>query len=286
VALAKYLIWVWKGSQKEGIARPRSPCAASGHLLHNATCRFRLLQRRSSWALESETCLFFGQRVLYHGRVPTRGDVRLSLGHAELRNLLQLATVSTDMPEPSEPPFLERLRAGDLAAFEELYMTTFAGLWRFANAQVHSREVAEEIVHDVFTTVWLRREALDIRGSIEGYLYGAVRRRAMQVYRHERVLDRTNALVVDASEGLWRGSVSETPEELVLIEEIKLEVNRAVEALPETARAAITLRWNHNLDYKTIGEVLGMSADAVRMQVSRAQATLRAILKKRLHGSD
>jgi RNA polymerase sigma-70 factor, ECF subfamily len=182
------------------------------------------------------------------------------------------------MTFPSPPSQVERIRAGDLRAFEELYVASFPGLCRFAQAQGHSREGAEEIVQDVFVTIWTRRREIAVDGTLDGYLYGAVRRRALMVRRHEHVVERTRTLVFESSEGVWRGSTPDDPVRSVLREEARSRLAEAIEALDERSRLAITLRWNHGLDYRSIGEALEISPDAARMQVSRAQLVLRRLL--------
>ena len=78
-----------------------------------------------------------------------------------------------------------RLRSGDTAVFELIYRAYHLVLWKYAYQFVHSRDAAQDIVQDVFVDLWDRRETLEIRKTLEAYLFIAVRNRAMDVVRHE-----------------------------------------------------------------------------------------------------
>ena len=64
--------------------------------------------------------------------------------------------------QPQPPDWVERIRAGDAGAFEALFHTYHAPLCAFAYRYVGVRDLAEEIVQEVFLFVWERRETWEI----------------------------------------------------------------------------------------------------------------------------
>src|SRR2546423_12743163 len=87
-------------------------------------------------------------------------------------------TISSNAAAPSlagvpadEAALVARIRAGDEAACEVLFRAYHVPLWRFAYGYVHSREVAEELVQDVFCTLWGERSTWDVRVSVRAWLY-------------------------------------------------------------------------------------------------------------------
>ena len=100
--------------------------------------------------------------------------------------------VPTDVRAPTLPlageerDWAARIRAGDTAAFERAFRTYHPALCKFACRYVHSRDVAQELVHDVFATLWEERARLRV-GKLKSYLYAAVRNSAISHLRHERV---------------------------------------------------------------------------------------------------
>src|SRR2546429_8919136 len=103
--------------------------------------------------------------------------------------------VPTDVRAPTLPLAGEerdwgaRIRAGDAAAFERAFRTYHPALCKFAFRYVHSRDVAQELVHDVFATLWEERGRLSV-DRLKSYLYAAVRNLAISHLRHELVARR------------------------------------------------------------------------------------------------
>src|SRR5688572_8158150 len=85
---------------------------------------------------------------------------------------------------------IARIRGGDRPAFEALFREHYSALCEFAHRYVQSREAAEDLVQEVFLSVWTHRESLEIRDGLRAYLYGAVRNRALNSIEHRRVEQR------------------------------------------------------------------------------------------------
>src|SRR5687768_16976115 len=90
-----------------------------------------------------------------------------------------------------DQPLLTRIRAGDERAFEELYMTHFDRLVLFALRILFMREAAYDVVQDVFTRFWEQRNDTSLTSAtVKTYLYSAVRNRAINIMKHEKVVAR------------------------------------------------------------------------------------------------
>ena len=80
---------------------------------------------------------------------------------------------------------LDRIRVGDIQAFETLFRQTYDPLVRFAYSMLRSRAVAEEVVQELMLELWRRRETLRVAGPLNGYLFQSVRNRALNELRRE-----------------------------------------------------------------------------------------------------
>ena len=100
---------------------------------------------------------------------------------------------ATNLLEAPERDWVARIRGGDAPAFEALFHAYHAPLCAFANRLVGVRDLAEEIVQEVFLYIWERRETWDVRSSVKSYLFTAVRNAAMSYLRHERVVRQRTA---------------------------------------------------------------------------------------------
>lgn len=81
------------------------------------------------------------------------------------------------------------LREGDSLAFSTIYHRHAHDLFRFARKTLKDKEVCEEILQDVFVSLWERREALHIL-SLKYYLLNAVRYKVIHHIRHSKVIAR------------------------------------------------------------------------------------------------
>ena len=183
-----------------------------------------------------------------------------------------------------------RIRAGDESACEALYRSYRPALWRFAYSYVRSPEVAEELVQDVFLALWRNRADAGTRGCIRTWLYAAIRNQALNHLRHERIVTRLDERVkraggsesgIDTSgaEGtIAMGAPAPDAHSAIEAREIDDAVMRAIAALSERRRVAMTLRWKHDMPASEIARVLDTTPESVRVLLTRARQDLAALL--------
>ncbi len=192
---------------------------------------------------------------------------------------LQLPRDSGDSAD--EWQLLARMRSGDRDAFATLYRMLYEPIWRFAYLLVRSRESAQDITQDVFFNVWLQREVLDVQGTFRVYLYAAVRNRAWNVLRHQRVVATTETAVEhETIDPPAMGHSASRPDEAVEADEFSQAYRRALDAFSDRDRTVLLLRWEEDLTFAQIASILGLSAMGVRGIVLRAQEKLRSLLQQ------
>ena len=164
---------------------------------------------------------------------------------------------------------LERLRRDDTSAFDEIFRTWYAPLVRMADAMVHSRAIAEELVQDVMLELWRRRAQLAPEGSPQAYLFQSTRNRALNHLRHGRIVERTTPLVARESARF------PTADGRVAEAEIQAALRDAVDALPTRCRQVFEMSRVQGLKYGEIAQLLGVSVKAVEAQMGKALLALR-----------
>jgi RNA polymerase sigma-70 factor (ECF subfamily) len=171
--------------------------------------------------------------------------------------------VSTDADERA---WVDRVRAGDVDAFEALYRTYWQRLYAFAFRYVHSKEDAEEVAQEVFFRIWRRRAHWVLAGAVRNYLYLAVRNAARD--RLERAAVARRWLV---------GQVETAPEVQPELEaaEFAATVERALAELPPKRSAVCKLRLIDGLSYAQIADRLGICEKTVETQLARGLKALR-----------
>lgn len=170
----------------------------------------------------------------------------------------------------------QRIRAGDERALEEVFRAHYAGLTSFAIRFVRSRELAEELVQDLFLSIWSKREDMPSVESFRTYLFRAIRNRALNHLRREKLERRWTEQAVDESEG-----AAPTHSDEVAIEgEVSGAIRAAIDKLPARCREVFLLSRDGGLTYIEIAESLGISVKTVETQMGRALKSLRISLER------
>ncbi|MCA2988988.1 RNA polymerase sigma-70 factor [Gemmatimonas sp.] len=170
-----------------------------------------------------------------------------------------------------------RVRAGDLEAFEALFRAMHAPLLAFGTRYVGDAARAEELVQDVFFTLWERRAEWIVTGSVPAYLFSAVRSRALNVRRRDAVEQRW---ADDEAHEHVRALHPAPPRADTMLEtmEARARLETAMAALPPRLAQVMLMRWYGGLSYAEIANTLGISVKGVENQLGRGLKALRAAL--------
>jgi RNA polymerase sigma-70 factor (ECF subfamily) len=168
----------------------------------------------------------------------------------------------------------DRIRRGDPTGFEALFRAYYEPLARFAVRYTESIAVAEELVQDVFTQVWMDRARWPVPQNRKAYLFTAVRNRALNAGRRRRMeADWVEAEIIGA-ESADDPAVEDTPTPGPNPDALA-HLERSVASLPERCRLVMHLRWREGMSYAEIAAVMGISTKGVENQLARGLRALR-----------
>lgn len=163
---------------------------------------------------------------------------------------------------------LDLLAKSDEYAFTELYDRYWQKLFTIAYNRIREVQVAEDIVHDVFASLWEGRERNEIK-SLENYLATAVKYMVLS-----KIKAKSKARVFRKS--LQEAQVFEMPVENSLHYKHILEiVNTEVESLPEKCRLIFKYSRNEGMPVKQIARKLNLSPKTVENQLGKAIKQLK-----------
>ena len=180
-------------------------------------------------------------------------------------------------PDPVPPDSAPPAAAGEITTFDDLFRDAYPGLFRFAYRLLSSRELAEEIVQEVFLDLWRRRDMIDPCSVARAYLYTATRHAAISAIRRSRV-EAKAAERDDVGIGATHGAVGPSAVERIEAADLDAALAQAIEALPERCRLVYTLSRREQLSYAAIAAALGISVKTVEAQMARAFRILRVHL--------
>jgi RNA polymerase sigma-70 factor (family 1) len=153
----------------------------------------------------------------------------------------------------------------DKQAFNDLFLTYYEKLVQFAFHFLNKTEVAEDIVADIFSNIWMKPGKLSGVYNVEAYLYTSVKNACFDQLRREQ----KNIQTVDLlTENL---SLSDLPMET---KELKTLLKNAIAALPEQRRLVFVLVKEHGRKNVEVAEILGISVRTVENQLYKAVKTL------------
>lgn len=179
------------------------------------------------------------------------------------------------MPEfPDDPDVrcMLALKAGRTASLDEVIERHAERLRRFLARQRVSPEDAEDILQETFANVWRARARWRPEARFSTWLYRIAVNLMLSRLRTRQRERPAESIVEDVPA---RGGKPSTRIERA---EARLRVRRAVDALPEQQRLALTLRCYEEQSYIEIADVLGISMEAVKSVLFRARENLKQSL--------
>ncbi len=185
--------------------------------------------------------------------------------------------------EASDDDLLSRLRRGDEAAFLTLYHRRQAAVYRFALHMSGSSAVADDIVQEVFMTLWRPDCGFNPeRGSLSAYLFGIARKQALRHLERGRVDVPMDAGFDEAPQAEL--AFFEDPLGGLTHRETIDALRRAVAALPRRYREVVALCDLEEVDYADAAAALGCPIGTVRSRLHRARALLLEKLNRERPG--
>ena len=165
----------------------------------------------------------------------------------------------------------------DKNRFKEVFKEYYNPLCNFASSIIKDRKVAQDVVQDVFTKLWAKRNELKIKTSEKSYLFQAVKNRAFELLRK-----REHEANVDLS------MYSETYDQNNNIEEqankfmLKEYLYNSIRQLPPKCQEIFVLNKVNGLTYNEIADELEISVKTVENQIGKAYRKLRVMMSDKL----
>lgn len=198
---------------------------------------------------------------------------------------------------PEDARLVEGLRAGDEAAFAEVMREYGAGMLRVAQMFVSSRAVAEEVVQEAWLGVLKGIGRFEGRSSLKTWLFRIVANTAKtRGVRESRSIpfsalgEAEDGPAVDSDRFLGAGErfpghwavppQSWAPEGELLAQETLDVIERAIEQLPPTQRAVITLRDVQGFTSEEVCNALDLTETNQRVLLHRARSKVRRALEE------
>jgi RNA polymerase sigma-70 factor, ECF subfamily len=154
--------------------------------------------------------------------------------------------------------------------FEALFRAEYKGMLLFCIHYVKEEEAAKEIVQEAFINLWEKRESIDPGREVKSYLSASVRNRSLNYLRDNKRYSGTLL-----SLGGMLPDLATEDHSPIEMRELRVQVHRAIEELPEKCREVFMLNRFEQMKYKQIADHLQISVKTVETQMSKALVHLR-----------
>jgi RNA polymerase sigma-70 factor (family 1) len=164
----------------------------------------------------------------------------------------------------------------DKQAFQLLYDKYWDQLFAAAILKIHDEEEVNDIVQNLFVTIWIKRKELNINDNVDAYLFRALKNRIINFFKRKY-------LTADKLDQFSKNSAVKTDsvaESMFTYKEVELIISKEVESMPDKMRQVFLLSRDEQMSSKRISEILSLSDQTVRNQISKAIKRIKITLEK------
>lgn len=172
----------------------------------------------------------------------------------------------------SDDNLMQKIKEGNMFAFDALYRKYVKKLYKFAYSLVKSHEEAENVIQEVFLNLWISRNKIEKNSSVKSYIFKLTHNSAISIIR-KKVRD---AKFIEYIKSIQEPS-SDSIASQIEYSEMNKRLNKIIDELPGRQREVFTLHRIEGLKYCEISNRLNISMNTIENHMSRA---LKTILKK------
>lgn len=190
----------------------------------------------------------------------------------------------TDMAVPAGAPnpieeanWIARARQGDQTAFSQLVTVYQKPVFNVCYRMLGNRTEAEDAAQETFIRAYLKLETYDAHRKFSSWLFSIASHHCI-----DRIRKRRMQLVSWDDLPPWRwipDKESKQPEAVLLEDEKTRDLHALLNTLPPDYRAAVVLKYFHEMSYDEIAESLDTTVSAIKSKLFRARKMMAQAAK-------
>jgi len=183
----------------------------------------------------------------------------------------------------SDKELIEGFLAGNADHYVEITERYTEKVFNLAFRFTRNQEDSEEVLQDVFVTVYNKLEAFEGKAAFSSWLYRVTVNTALMLIRKRKQSPTISVEEVSPQiKETWTGDTSANSDidYISSRHELRAMLEQAVDKLPEEYKSIFLMRDVDGMSNQEVGEILGMSVAAVKSRLHRARLMLRKRLQK------
>ena len=166
-----------------------------------------------------------------------------------------------------------KVRDGDVRSFETLFRRFYEPLCLYSNKITGNMDAAEDVVQELFYTLWKDRSTLKIVWSVKAYLYGAARNQSLQYLEHLHIRKQYYQKI--ATDHLPESDPNDSPQKILEYKELEQRIEHVLGKLPGRRREIFRMNRFEGKKYEQIAQEMSLSVKTIEAEMSKALQTLR-----------
>lgn len=168
----------------------------------------------------------------------------------------------------------DSIKKGDIKAYETLFRAYFKPLVIYSERIVRDTDDANEVVQEIFLKLWEKRKKIEIRTTLNSYLYRAVYNNSLQLLRKQKLDLKYRQYNSDHS------FESTDPGKEMIATELNHTIGLLLNELPENCKNIFKMNRFRGMKYREIAEHLSISIKTVEANMTKALKHFRANLSE------
>ncbi|WP_316804267.1 RNA polymerase sigma-70 factor [Pedobacter nototheniae] len=169
---------------------------------------------------------------------------------------------------------LASLKNGTHSAMEQIYHSHWEQVFDAAFKKLGDEDLAQDITQEIFISLWENRTHLKIESNLSAYLHGAVKYKVINHFKSAALKDKQKTELAL----LMNEQFASATDGKLILSELNLEVEAAIELLPEKMRMVFSMSRKQEKSIKEIATELDISVQTVKNQISAAMKLLKKSL--------
>ncbi|MCX7987209.1 MAG: RNA polymerase sigma-70 factor [Bacteroidales bacterium] len=162
----------------------------------------------------------------------------------------------------------------NISLFEKFFRNHYVRFCFIALRYLNDKDLAEEVVQEVFAKIWEKRNQIEVKGSLTAYFSMAIKNTSLNYLKHRKV-------EIEFAQNYFQSRIEDSTN-IELEERLIERVREAIEKLPPQRKKIFLMSRNEGMKYQEIADALHLSVKTVEAQMGLALKFLREQLKEYL----
>lgn len=174
---------------------------------------------------------------------------------------------------------VQKLISGDEPSFEKVYSYYYPRLNYFAKQYVFDPESAKNIVQDVFTELWDKRNTLQEETNLNAWLFTVTKNKSLKIISHLKSQKNYDSYIKSRQLDANYNALSDFDTSNFVFEELQTQINEVLGKLSPACRKVFEMSRFEDRKNREIAVELNLSIKTVEAHISKALRSLKADLK-------